>query len=110
MPVTLDMRLFWASLAMFFIMLYLAPKISRHASERFGAGRAKAIVFACTAMLFALVLLYPLSRWSCNDNAFGQVFAWFCGHGFAALLFLRMSVMMLRNIRQKDSRTVTPDI
>jgi hypothetical protein len=110
MPATIDMRLFWISIAAFFVVLHFAPKIDRHANDQSGSGRKKAILFIVVTALLGLVLCYPLTRWSSDDSVFGQLFSWFAAYGFAGLLFMRMSYTMLSCLRRKAFRDDTPSV
>jgi hypothetical protein len=101
MPATIDMRLFWISLVMFFVVLYFAPRISRHASDRSGGGRLLAKVFICVTALLTVFLMVPLTSWRRDDGVFGQFFSWFCAHAIPAVLFARMSLMMHSRLQEK---------
>lgn len=96
MPPTIDIRLFWISAAVLFVLHGIVLWIA----TRRGTGRSRAVMAKlCASVGFAsaAVLIIPLFWWSAVEPVFGQLFSWFCAHGMIAVLLTRMSLGLLRD-------------
>ena len=104
LPPTIALPLFWASGALIMVLLPLARHLSRPACTCRSSGRRNALLLMGVCFVCVVPLLYPLTRWRSDEEAFGQLFSWFCAHGMLAVMYSRMGVIIFLCVRRNPRK------
>jgi hypothetical protein len=100
MPSTIEMHIFWTSAVLLAAVLTLAPRVCRQMEHHQGSARRNALFLLAAGVAILPILFYPLTNWSPDDSVFGQLFSWFCAHGFIALLFFRIDLQIMSCLKR----------